>query len=192
MSYSADEKRALLSLARASIGRALGEELPHSAGLDSAHVNEPRGVFVTLRCEGELRGCIGFVDPRLPLVEAVREVAVKAATEDPRFAPLSRSELGAVDLEISVLSPLIPVQSVEEIEVGTHGVMIDAGYARGLLLPHVATEFGWDREEFLNHVCLKAGLPATAWKHPGLTIHLFTTETFSDEDLATRHEHAGS
>ena len=192
MSYSADEKRALLTRARASIGRALGAEGPIPPDLESAHLNEPRGVFVTLRSEGDLRGCIGFVDPRLPLQEAISEVAVKAATEDPRFLPLKRSELDGVELEISVLSPLSLVRSADDIEIGTHGVMVDGGYTRGLLLPHVATEYGWDREEFLNHACRKAGLPAAGWKGPDLKIFSFTTETFSDKDFARQHEHAGS
>lgn len=192
MPYSADEKRALLHLARASIGRSLGEQTSVPEGLRSAQLNEPRGVFVTLRTEGELRGCIGFVEGRFPLQEAVCEVAVKAATEDPRFLPVTRRELDDVELEISVLSPLEPVESVEEIVVGTHGVMVDAGYTRGLLLPHVATEYGWDREEFLNHSCLKAGLPPSRWREPGLRIYTFTTETFSDKDFQRHHEHTGS
>jgi uncharacterized protein len=179
-------------LARASIGQALGVETPAPPGLESAHLNEPRGVFVTLHREGELRGCIGFVDARFPLQAAVREVAVKAATEDPRFLPVGRSELADVELEISVLSPLELVESVQEIQVGTHGVMVDAGYSRGLLLPQVATEYGWDREQFLSHTCLKAGLPASRWKEPELRIYTFTTEIFSDKDFAHEHEHASS
>jgi AmmeMemoRadiSam system protein A len=192
MPYSADERRAMLQLARASIGRALGQEMPNPKRLDAASLQEPRGVFVTLRRLGELRGCIGFVDPRLPLQEAICEVAVKAATEDPRFAPLNRSEFADVELEISILSPLLPVRSPQDIQVGTHGVMIDAGYTRGLLLPQVATEYGWNREEFLEHTCLKAGLSASRWKGPDLRIYTFTTETFSDKDLTHQHEHAGS
>lgn len=183
MPYSADEKRALLTLARASISRALGRDVPIPSGLEAAHLNEPLGVFVTLRMGEELRGCIGFVDARLPLQEAVREVAVKAATEDPRFPPLARSELSDLELEISVLSSLKPVDSTDQIVIGTHGLIVDAGHARGLLLPHVATEYGWSREEFLNHTCLKAGLPSLRWKQPGLTLYSFTTDTFSDKDV---------
>ena len=192
MVYSADEKGALLGLARASISRALGIESPIPAGLDSAHLKEPRGVFVTLRKEGELRGCIGFVDARLPLNQAVSEVAVKAATEDPRFTPVTEAELGEIRLEISVLSPLALASSVEDIEVGKHGLMIDASYTRGLLLPQVATEYGWGREEFLDHTCAKAGLPAGRWKDPGLKIYLFTTETFSETESTHEHERRGS
>ena len=184
MSYSADEKRALLQLARASICHALGRDEPIPSGLEVPHLNEPLGVFVTLHRQGDLRGCIGFVDARLPLQEAVREVAVKAAMEDPRFPPLARPELADVEIEISVLSPLSPVQSVDDVVVGKHGLIVDAGYARGLLLPHVATEYGWSREEFLSHTCLKAGLPAERWKQPGLSLYSFTTDTFSDKDLA--------
>ena len=135
MSYSADEKRALLQLARASISHALGLEEPVPSGLEAARLNEPLGVFVTLRRHGELRGSIGFVDARLPLQEAVREVAVKAAMEDPRFPPLARGELADLELEISVLSPLRPVQSTDEIVVGTHGLIVDAGYTRACSCP---------------------------------------------------------
>jgi len=184
MPYSADEKRALLELARASISRALGREEPIPAGLEAARLNEPRGVFVTLHRQRALRGCIGFVDARLPLQEAVREVAVKAAMEDPRFAPLERQELADLELEISVLSPLSPVQSIDDIVVGKHGLIVDAGYTRGLLLPQVATEYGWSREEFLSHTCVKAGLSASRWKQPGLSLYVFTTDTFSDTDVA--------
>lgn len=186
MPYSADEKRTLLQLARASISQALGRNEPVPSGLDAARLNEPLGVFVTLHRQGELRGCIGFVDARLPLQEAVREVAVKAATEDPRFPPLGRSELADLELEISVLSPLSPVQSTDDIMVGKHGLIVDAGYTRGLLLPHVATEYGWTRAEFLSHTCLKAGLPAGRWKEPGLMLYSFTTDTFSEKDVAAK------
>ncbi len=182
----------MLGIARSSICQALSRAPSAPPKPASAHLSEPRGVFVTLRLEGELRGCIGFVDPRSPLLEAISEVAVKAATEDPRFAPVTMAEVDGLEVEISVLSPLTLVHSAEEVTVGMHGVMVDAGYTRGLLLPHVATEYGWDREEFLNHACLKAGLPASRWRSPGVAISTFTTETFSDEDVAAHHGHARS
>jgi len=133
---------------------------------------------------GELRGCIGYIEPRFPLVETVQEVAQKAALEDPRFPPLTPRELGKVDIEISVLSPLKKVSDVNEIVVGTHGLVIDAGYTRGLLLPQVATEWGWEREQFLSQTCRKAGLQADAWKLKRVTIYSFTSAVFSENQLS--------
>ena len=144
-------------------------------------------MFVTLRQGKELRGCIGYVEPRLPLANAVAEVAQKAAFEDPRFAPLDSDELTTIDIEISVLSPLEKVENVEEIEVGKHGLVIEAGMLKGLLLPHVAVEYGWSREQFLNHAALKAGLPAEAWHNRRTRLFAFTTETFSETELYQPH-----
>ncbi|GJQ20016.1 MAG: AMMECR1 domain-containing protein [Bacteroidia bacterium] len=181
------EKRDLLRIARASIEGVLGGERPTMPDA-SAHLLERRGVFVTLRVGKELRGCIGYVEPRLPLAQAVAEVACKAAFEDPRFAPLTPEELPSVDIEISVLSPLEAVRDIAEIEVGRHGLIIEAGRCKGLLLPNVPVEYGWDREEFLNHTALKAGLPPEAWRDEHTRLFKFTTETFSETELYQPHQ----
>jgi AmmeMemoRadiSam system protein A len=187
MQLTESDKKELLRIARASIEQAMKGVLISSREKATGPLGELRGVFVTLRVTGDLRGCIGYVEPRLPLREAVCEVAQKAAFEDPRFPPLSEDELSRVEIEISVLSPLKKITSVEEIEVGTHGLVVDAGFTRGLLLPQVATEYGWGREEFLSHTARKAGLPADAWKRQGIELFSFTSDVFSEGEFARRN-----
>lgn len=174
------QKKELLRIARSSIHSVLRgiSEAPELVA--SAELEEPRGVFVTLRSKGELRGCVGYVEPRLPLARAAQEVAAKAATEDPRFLPLSLKEFENTQIEISVLSPLTRVNDPQTIEVGKHGLVIDAGYSRGLLLPGVPLEYHWTREEFLDHTATKAGLPPGIWRTGKANIFSFTTETFSE------------
>ena len=128
-----------------------------------------------------LRGCIGSFTGSGPLVDTVREMAVSASTRDPRFPPLSEAELGEVDLEISVLSPLRPVSDPNEIEVGRHGIFITRGFHSGVLLPQVASEYGWDRETFLEHTCAKAGLPADAWRDADTRIEVFEAQVFGEK-----------
>ncbi|HEK85508.1 MAG TPA: AmmeMemoRadiSam system protein B [Candidatus Aminicenantes bacterium] len=164
---TADEKKELLALARESIGHFLesGQLLSYSPS--DPNFLERRGVFVTLNENGELRGCIGFIEPIFPLYQAVIQAAVYAAVQDPRFEPLKKDELPKLNIEISVLSALEPVEKISEIKVGQHGLVIKQDGRSGLLLPQVATEFGWDRDTFLKEVCRKAGLPDNAWKKPG-------------------------
>jgi len=187
------EGGALINLARRTIERALrrrypqvvlegpgtgGPELPVP---EMAVLNEPRGAFVTLHALGDLRGCIGYVESALPLARVVEEVAEKAAFEDPRFPPLTPEEYPAVEVEISVLSPLRQIGSPGEIVVGSHGLLLEHGWHRGLLLPQVATEQGWDRTVFLENVARKAGLPATAWKDPSARIFIFTADIIREK-----------
>lgn len=183
MNLSTDAKRELLKIARMSIGAALGECEPPEKQVDQASLAELCGAFVTLHLHGELRGCIGYIEPRYPLSETVEEVAQKAAFEDPRFAPLTLKELKQVEIEISVLSPLRKISDPAEVEVGKHGLVIDAGYTRGLLLPQVATEYGWGREQFLSHTARKAGLPPDAWKKKDVTLYVFTSDVFSESEI---------
>jgi hypothetical protein len=136
---------------------------------------------VTIREGGELRGCIGYIESPYPLARVVAEVAAKAATEDPRFLPLTQSDLARVTLEVSVLSPLRQIADVSEIQVGTHGLLLELGRYRGLLLPQVATEYGWDRETFLASTAKKAGLPGNAWKDPEARISVFSAEIISEQ-----------
>lgn len=142
---------------------------------------EPRGAFVTLHHKGELRGCIGYLQAHEPLWQTIEECTVAAASRDPRFSPVEPAELTQIKIEISVLSPLQTIQDVAEIEVGVHGILITRGIHRGVLLPQVATERGWNREEFLANTCRKAGLPANAWHHD-CQIEIFRADVFAEDE----------
>ncbi len=170
----------LLTIARESIreglrGRRYVPPVPRRPFL-----REPAGAFVTLHEAGALRGCIGTFQADRPLYRNVAEMARAAAFEDPRFPPLRPDEFDRIDLEISVLTPMRRVEPPEEVEVGRHGVYIVHGPHRGVLLPQVAVEQGWDRETFLDHTCLKAGLPREAWRS-GAEIYVFEAEVFGEE-----------
>jgi AmmeMemoRadiSam system protein B/AmmeMemoRadiSam system protein A len=177
------EKVLLLEFARGVISaHCRGEELPEPE-VSSEVLNEPRGAFVTLRKQGKLRGCIGHIRAREPLVKAVAEMAKAAAFQDPRFPPVSAEELDSLALEISVLTPLRQISDVEEIQVGVHGIYLKRGGNSGLLLPQVATESGWDRSTFLRHTCKKAGLKENAWKDKKTEIYIFSADIFSPDSL---------
>jgi len=141
------------------------------------------GAFVTLHIGKALRGCIGTFDPRDALIDTVVRMTIAAATSDPRFAALEREELPHVTFEISVLSPLRKTDAADVV-VGKHGVEISRGPLRGVLLPQVATEYGWDRETFLIQTCRKAGLPQDAWRDPQTSIQTFTAQVFSEGNHA--------
>ncbi len=176
---TAKEKNELLALARATItARVNGQSLPAVAkptkGLESRS-----GCFVTIKRQGQLRGCIGCFVAERPLWQTVQEMAVAAATRDPRFYPMQPMDLADFRLEISVLSPLQRIAAVEEIQVGRHGIYLIKGAAHGVLLPQVAIEYGWDRETFLRHTCLKAGLPENSWQKE-CEIYIFSAEVFEE------------
>jgi AmmeMemoRadiSam system protein A len=182
-----EERQALIAIARASIARGFEERgfpspapagaLQHGASEHSSgRLGQKGGAFVTIRKDGELRGCIGYIESALPLWRVVAEVADKAAFEDPRFEPLEPDEFRGMSIEVSVLSVPERMASAEDIVVGEHGLIIEFGGRRGLLLPQVATEYGWDRDRFLEHVCRKAGLPPDAWRDPGAAVYLFRAE----------------
>lgn len=137
------------------------------------------GAFVTIHCRGELRGCLGRIEVDAPLAETVAHLAAVVSDSDPRFAPVSEPELAAIAVEISVLTPEREVRAIDEIEIGRHGLIIEDGARRGLLLPQVATEHRWDRETFLAHACLKASLPADAWRL-GARILVFEAQVFGE------------
>jgi len=179
------DRKALLALARAAIADELGLPAPPTPPLRSPVFDADRGAFVTLHERGQLRGCIGYVRAVRPLREAVAEMAVQAAFHDPRFAAVTAEEFADIDIEISVLSPLEVVTDVSRIEVGRDGLIVQEGSRSGLLLPQVATEQGWDRETFLDHTCLKAGLPAGSWRRKGVVILSFTAEVFGEKDEGT-------
>jgi AmmeMemoRadiSam system protein A len=168
----------LLRIARAAIAHVIGIEEkgpdPFSEG-SALH----SGAFVSIHIGKDLRGCIGYPESDLPLAEVVRRCAVSAATSDPRFPALKASEWPRALIEISVLGPIEPVADISEIEVGRHGLIAQLGHRRGLLLPQVAAEWGWGREEFAGHTCRKAGLPTDAWR-TGAQLFKFEAEVFGD------------
>jgi len=174
------QQRALLTLARGAISAAVLRSRVTATPPEDDAFTRPLGVFVTLKQRGELRGCIGFPEAHVPLREAVTQAAVSAALRDPRFPPVAARELDSLRLEISVLSPLAAA-APEEVVVGTHGLVIEHEQARGLLLPQVPVEWGWDRETFLRQICRKAGLPPDAWQR-GARLFTFTAEVFSEEE----------
>jgi AmmeMemoRadiSam system protein A len=143
-----------------------------------------RGAFVTLKIHGRLRGCIGTFAADRPLHETVFDMAISAAFNDPRFAPLRADEFPETEIEISALTPLKVVKA-ETIRVGTHGIYIVQGPYRGVLLPQVATEYGWDRETFLDQTCIKAGLGPGCWKESATRIYTFSAEVFSEKSQGT-------
>ena len=176
--YSPDERSLLIAAAHLAIASALGSQ-DISLEPPSAHLGESRGVFTTLYWKGELRGCVGYALPITSLYRAVIETARGAAFDDPRFAPVTPEELPDLKVSLSVLSPLKAIRP-EEVEIGLHGLLVTLGQRRGLLLPQVPLEHGWDRIQFLEQTCRKAGLPGDAWKS-GATLQAFTAEVFGEE-----------
>lgn len=178
---SEETRRALLALARRTLESYFRSEPPPRLPSDRAEAfGEPRALFVTLRKDGELRGCIGTLSPDGDLARVVPRFALKAALEDPRFPPLAREELSACRIEISVLTRPLRVERPEEIEVGRDGLIIEARGRSGLLLPQVATEWGFDRDRFLAEVSRKAGLPPGAWTESGAVLWRFQAEVFEE------------
>lgn len=178
------EQKELLRIARATLGEFLALGLippgkPHRESLLA-----PAGAFVTLKTRsGQLRGCIGTFASSSPLYLTVQEMAVAAGTRDPRFPPVTEEELEELRMEISVLSPREPLSDPSAVQVGVHGLCISKGYHHGVLLPQVPVEQGWDRETFLDHVSLKAGLHAHAWKDPEARLEVFTAQVFGESGL---------
>ncbi len=176
---SEQEKETLLSVARQSIKTYLEENKPRSFEITLPTLLEKRGAFVTLKTGHQLRGCIGTFVTEKSLHETAAEMAIAAATKDPRFRPLDLDELDSISIEISVLSKLNLIDNVSEIEVGKHGIFIIKDLYRGVLLPQVAIENMWDRNTFLEHTCIKASLQPDAWKE-GCEIYIFSAEIFGE------------
>jgi MEMO1 family protein len=179
-----EERRFLLATARGNISSWLkkgsGIHVPRADVPKGAM--EQRGIFVTLKKRGSLRGCIGYLTGVKPLAMAVLDNSYNAAFRDPRFEPLAADELKDITIEISVLTDPETVSSVDEITVGRDGIIIERGYNRGLLLPQVATEQGWDRNTFLEQACMKAGLRPGAWKEADTKIMKFRAEVFGEDE----------
>jgi uncharacterized protein len=184
---SEEDGKFLIKLARKAIVKYLKEkkviEVPKDA---DPKLMEDMGVFVTLNIGKELRGCIGYPEPVMPLLNAVIDAAISAAIRDPRFNPLSQAELDRIHVEVSVLTkPALikvdkPVDYINNVEIGQDGLIIESGPYRGLLLPQVATDWGWDIEEFLSNTCMKAGLADDCWLSSDVKIYKFASQIFGE------------
>ena len=176
------QRKKLIEIARNSISTYLQTGKKMELSETDPILKQEMGAFVTLNEHGQLRGCIGNLSASGPLYLTVRDMAVEAAIDDPRFSALALSELKDVEIEISVLSPLKRVDSADKVELGKHGVLVRKGYHSGVFLPQVATETGWSKEEFLNTLCTqKAGLSPDAWKDKDTELYIFEAEVFSEK-----------
>ncbi len=174
------DKHELLALARRTLESYFADGRIPEYHTTSPELLAPRGAFVSLHRGQELRGCIGQIVPDRELYHIIQHCALSAALEDSRFDPVTEEELPELTIEISALTPLERIRDADHIEVGKHGLFIERGIYRGLLLPQVATSYEWDRETFLSQTCRKAGLPESAWRDPQTIISIFSAEIFSD------------
>jgi AmmeMemoRadiSam system protein A len=175
---SAPDRTVLLKLARdAIVARATGEHAPPVP--DAEILSHRASVFVTLHHGEQLRGCIGHLGFDEPFSDVIPHCAAAASSEDPRFPAVTAEEIPRLSIEVSVLTPLEPINGPDDIEVGRHGLVVESGRHRGLLLPQVAIEWNWNAATFLGQTCHKAGLPIDAWKH-GARIWRFQAEVFSE------------
>ena len=181
MTLSKEDKSLLLKIVRQTIDSYIYTKKIPKFDISNPLLLEKRGVFVSIKKAGELRGCIGIFISDKPLYLTVVDMAVSAASKDPRFIPLITSELSQISIEISCLTPLQSIKNISEIEVGRHGLYIIKDCYRGVLLPQVAIEYKWNREEFLQHTCIKAGLNPNCWQQEGVQIFIFEAEIFAEE-----------
>jgi AmmeMemoRadiSam system protein A len=177
------DRRALLQLARDAVAAHVTGRRVVVPPLDGIFAR-CGGAFVTLYHGGELRGCIGHIADDEELGRVIVRCAVSACSDDPRFPPVSAAELRDIAIELSLLGPLEPIAGPDDIDIGRHGLVVERGWKRGLLLPQVATEWHWDRETFLAHTCHKAGLPMDAWRQ-GATLWRFEAEVFGESERAS-------
>lgn len=175
-----NERRLLLEIAREAIVSYITSGSVPVRELSSEKLAAKQGCFVTIKMGGKLRGCIGNFISDKPLFKLIQEMAVAAATKDPRFYPLKKQDLDGFSLEVSVLSPLQKISSIEEIQIGTHGIYMERNFHRGVLLPQVATEYGWDRETFLCQTAIKAGMGRDDWQE-NTDIYIFSAQVFSEK-----------
>jgi AmmeMemoRadiSam system protein A len=178
-----EERKELLSLSRKTLETyyETGKIFTYSP-INVRLKNLYLGCFVTLKKKGNLRGCLGNFTSKDPLYLNIQRMTISSAKEDPRFEPVKKSELKDIHIEISVIYPMIEIKSLDEIQVGRDGLYIEYGFYRGVLLPQVATEYGWDKEEFLSHTCVKAGLPKDAWRNMELRIFRFEADVFGEKE----------
>ncbi|RQW78267.1 MAG: AmmeMemoRadiSam system protein A [Geobacter sp.] len=177
--FSSEERKLLLEIARDAIVSHLQNTPVPMRDVSNPLLQDNRGCFVCIKIDGKLRGCIGNFTSDKPLYQLIQEMAVSAATKDPRFYPMRKIDLGNFKLEISVLSPLQKISSIEEIEIGVHGLYIEKNFTRGVLLPQVAVECSWDRETFLGQTSIKAGMRPDDWKE-GADLYIFSADVFHD------------
>jgi AmmeMemoRadiSam system protein A len=182
MSLTPEQRRQLVALARDAVVRRIVSGRPPAISdlaVSDLSIADSSGVFVTVRVAGRLRGCLGALESRRGLADDVVACAADAATRDPRFTPISPDELGALSLEVSVLGPFVPIDPPDPsaIVIGEHGLLVERGRHRGLLLPQVAVEWGWDATMFLRQACVKAGLPPDAWQQ-GAAVSRFIADVF--------------
>lgn len=181
MTISAEDRAKLVELARWAVKAAVTGDAPPQPGETAGIFGERRGCFVTLKNSGRLRGCIGTFTPQKPLGQMIVEMGVAASTQDPRFFadPITPAELAELAVEVSVLSPLAETDDPAALEIGNHGIYVVSGGRSGCFLPEVATDQGWNAEQFLDHCCAgKAHLPAGAWRESDTKVYLFTSEKF--------------
>lgn len=172
----------LLAIAREAITNHVNKVQYQPDPREEKSLVQKSGCFVTIKQKGQLRGCIGSFQTEHPLYQEVAAMAIASASKDPRFHPLEKEELADFDLEISVLSPLEKIDDVDQVEVGTHGLYIEKNFSRGVLLPQVARDYGWDRTTFLQQTCLKAGLPPDAWQASDAEIYIFSAQIIFEKD----------
>lgn len=179
-----EHKKTLIKIARQSITNAVNGKKASEYNTNDKILNSESGAFVTIHDnKGNLRGCIGNIVSEKPLWETVRNMAAESALRDPRFPPVSAGQIDDINIEISVLSPFKKIENLQEIEVGKHGLFIKNGFYQGLLLPQVATEYGWDRIQFLQQTCCKAGLPGDCYRQESSEIFIFSAVVFGEKDL---------
>jgi AmmeMemoRadiSam system protein A len=178
-SLSKEDRKAILELARQGVLHAVCHERPLSTFPTSGIFAERRGLFVTLHVAKRLRGCIGMVEGSATLGETLARCAADAALHDPRFSRMLAEEMDALEIEVSLLSPIEPIQP-EAVEIGIHGLLVERGTRRGLLLPQVAVEHRLGREQFLAETCTKAGLPRDAWKEAETKLYGFRCEIIAE------------
>ena len=176
-----EEREQLLALARETLDQYLSGRGKPDPDWTNPILKKDRGVFVTLHNNGRLRGCIGYPLPVKSLGEAVVDNAISAASEDPRFPPVRLPELPDIDIEISVLTPPTKLDNISDIRIGHDGIIISKGHNKGLFLPQVPVEQGWDLEQYLTHGCMKAGLDPDEWKR-GITIEVFQAQVFAEKE----------
>jgi AmmeMemoRadiSam system protein A len=172
----------LLRIARETIEGYIRTGTRPDISILEPELQQQAGAFVTIKTHGRLRGCIGHVEGVQPLYKTIVDMAIAASTQDPRFPPMREDELAAMHLEISVMTPLQRIQNPEDVEVGTHGILLRRGLRSGLLLPQVATEHEWDRETFLEHTCMKAGLSPRDWQDPQTEVYVFSAQVFHESE----------
>jgi len=174
-----EDRKAILELARQGVLHAVCHERPLPTFPNTGIFAERRGLFVTLHVAKKLRGCIGIIEATTNMGEALARCAADAALHDPRFSRMRTEEIDALEIEVSLLSPIEPIQP-EAVEIGIHGLLVERGTRRGLLLPQVAVEQRLSREQFLAETCTKAGLPRDAWKEPETKLYGFRCEIIAE------------